>query len=899
MRPIQQFFATCTLAVAIAPFGCPPVVAREPFPHTSADKNVQIITQIVPDRTLPQNSQVTRAQNHLEISGGTTVGANLFHSFQEFSLPAETIATFQNANTIKNIITRVTGDRISVLEGTLQANGSANLIFINPNGITIGSNAQLDIGGSFLGTTARSLEFADGTQFHATNPASPPLLTISTPIGLQVGSNAGDIRVFGPGNNLFFDNSLATVREERPTGFAVSPQATLALIGGNIVLSGGNLTASGGEIELASLGSGRMRWVETRRGWEFQPQNIATWNRILLEKTASLEASGNGGGFVRLQGSHILLRDGSSILADTLGNGSGRGVYLQAQEAVEVVGESPEGFASSVFAAVAPEATGSGGRLQVETQRFVVADLAIIGTDTLGAGDAGTLQVQAQTVETSGRSFWSGSSFRGATGDGGNIVIATDTLTISGGTQILAFTQGRGKAGAIDIRASDTIEVRGADGSFESTIAASVEASATGRGGNVNLETNRLVLANGGRLSTATSSESTQGRGGNITVRATSEIYLNGTSSEGIPAAITTSTVGTGDGGQVRLETPSLVLQNGAQVSSAAFESGDGGDVRVRVGDRLLVSGAVPAREIPEADLDFFRDESQTQFPSGLSTSSEGSGHAGQLRVSAGNIELRSHGEITVSSTGSGNAGSMGIETGEMRLDSGGHLRADSAAGLGNINLQTDNLLLRGNSQISTNATGTEPGGNIAIATRTLASLENSDITANAIAGDGGSIQITTSGMLLSPDSQITASSQFGVDGQVAVNSPEVNPEAGLLQVDNDLNQPKQIVATPCQRIEGNEFVMTGYGGLPPAPQESLNQFSTWMDWRSHQRSPAFGATATVRHGIQEASGWRRHQDGTVELVASGEQKTNWYFSIGCQHPRLKHGGFMPPASGS
>ncbi len=909
MHHIQALLATSAIALAIAPLYQTKTVAhqlsQDSISHRKQRQSSYTspkIAQIVPDGTLENNSQVIHRQNRTDIEGGTQAGNNLFHSFRKFSIPPDTIATFQNSNTIQNIITRVTGNQASVLEGTLRAQGSANLIFINPNGLTIGSDAKLDIGGSFLGSTAHTVEFADGSQFSATHPSPSPLLTVSVPIGLQVGTNAGDIQVFGPGNNLFFNENLATVREERPEGFAVPPGETLTLIGGNILLSGGNLTAKGGEIELASIGRGNVRLRENQSGWDIRAQNITTWKNIRLEETASLEASGNGGGFVHLQGSQILLRNGSSILADTLGNGNGRGIYLEAQESVEIIGESSEGFASSVFAAVAPEASGSGGRLQVATKRFVVADRAIIGTDTFGSGDAGTLKVDAREVETRGRSVWSGSSFSDATGDGGNIVINTETLNVIGGTQILAFTEGAGNAGAIEIRAADAVEIRGADGNLESVIAASVESSSTGQGGNVTIETDRLVLANGGRLSTATSSPNPTSQGGNVTVRANSEIRVVSTSEQGIPAAITTSTVGNANGGRVQLETSRLVLQNGGQVSSAAFESGNGGNVLVNANNELKISGSVPAQEVPETDVDFFRDNTQSRFPSGIATSTEGSGNAGQLQVNAGEIEVQSEGEISVSSTRTGDAGSMAIEADQIRLDRGGRLRADSMAGLGNINLQTDKLVLQGNSQISTNSTGSQPGGNITIATDNLASLENSDITANAIAGDGGNIQITTSGLFLSTNSEITASSQFGIDGQVAVNSPEVNPETGLLQVENDLNQQTQIVATACQRIEGSEFVVTGYGGIPPNPQETLNQFSTWMDWRNTQPSPATSTTSSTNLSeftsdsqIREARGWKRRPDGTVELVASWEAgepakpEQNWYPFVNCRHGKYEH----------
>lgn len=561
-------------------------------------------SQIIPD-ALTINSQVTINGDITTITGGSQAGSNLFHSFGQFSLPTGTQAHFKNALDINNILVRVTGQSPSSIDGLIQANGTANLFFINPNGISFGSNASLNIGGSFIASTANGIEFADGTYFD-TQQTSPTqgLLTVAIPIGLRFSNRPASILVSGDGQGARTGSDLI----DTTSGLRVQPNQTLALVGGDMALTGATIKTAGGRIELGSVsGEGFVNLTSANKGWVLGYSNIKTFGDIQLSDAAVVDASGSGGGDIRVNSRNLSLTGGSQLEASTLGTEAGGTIEVNSADSLTLLGApGSDLFLNTTIAAEVYEgATGTGGSININTGRLLLADEGQISAGTSGIGNSGSIEISARDIEVVGKSVITDSPFGssiatvvepGGFGIGGNISINTERLTIRDGGAVSVSTYSQGNGGNLAIKASDSIVVTGQLPGYGTLSTSRISALTWGSGnaGNIRVEAGRLSLQDGARISVSSEFPSVDipienpgtGNAGSLQIDA-NKVDLASQSS------ISAATFG-GEGGNIFLTSNNLILHN-SSINTNAFNAGNSGNINVDTDALVLQNSNITA----------------------------------------------------------------------------------------------------------------------------------------------------------------------------------------------------------------------------------------------------------------------------------------------------------------
>jgi filamentous hemagglutinin family protein len=921
------------------------------------------IAQIIPDNTLGAESsrRVSDTINNLpsdRIDGGATRGSSLFHSFGEFNIGQGRGAYFANPSGITNIFTRVTGGNQSNILGTLGVLGNANLFLINPKGIVFGPNARLDVRGSFLASTADSIVFNNGVEFSSANPQGAPLLTVNIPVGLRFRENPGAI---------VNSSSVTQVIEGKtlPVGLAVPPGQTLAMVGGDLIFNNGWVSAVSGNIQLGSVASpGVVSFNITPRGLGLDYRNVAYFGNIELSGLSAVTASGPGGGAIFVRGGNVTLRDRSSLASDTIGDINGRDITVDAAQlrildqalistgtggtgvggnvtvgatdSVEITGIGFENFQRTVLEAgtsgtssfssrqsgitVGTAGLGRAGNIAVDTKQLRLAEGAIVLNASFGTGNGGNIALKAsESVEVSASGVITAAIDRG---NGGTLTIDTGKLTVRNGATVATASVGAGDGGNLTVRASEQVIVT--ENRLDSSLATGISTNSivgiagTGNAGNIEINTPSLLME-GGTSITSTSGSLTidavlpsTGRGGNITINATDSVRIIGSSAKDIveedPNARTTlaaGTVGGGPGGDVTINTGRLIVQGRAGIAASTLGAAEAGNITINASESVELVGAnedLSTSGIATASGDSLLLElfPQLSLPTGA---------AGNISIVAPRLTVEDGATINVGSLGSGSAGSINVVADSIALNTKGTIDATNALGIGgNINLLAQDIQLRRNSRI-TAVGGAGSGGNITLNSDILVGANNSDITANTKSAAGGRVNINVPNILgFAAASREQVKSRLGVtDAQLealevnptsvlptsdiaalsqssgpALQGGGVNPAQGLVEQRQNIVNPADLIAVnPCTKGTESAFSVTGKGGVPPSPDDTLSNAASRWTWVEEAGSSATNNVPDVTdraprqfgeipdREVVPARGWVVNARGEVMLVAN------------------------------
>ena len=601
---------------------------------------------------------------------------------------------------------------------------------------------------------------------------------------------------FGMGNSGDLTVNAESIEVKGVVGSNISGFSSTVLApeatgdGGNLTINSNRIVLEdGGQIISGTVGAGNSGDL-TVNAESIEVKGVAEGQISGFYSTVlTPEATGNGGNLT-VNSNSIVLEDGGLIGAGTFGAGNSGDLNVNA-ESIEVKGVVESNIISSLFSTVlAPEATGDGGNLTVNSNSIVLEDGGIIGAGTLGTGNSGDLTVDAESIEIRGvtsqgePSGLLSSVISEATGDGGDLTVNSNSIVLEDGGRIASGTLGAGNSGDLTVNA-ESIEVRGnsPQGIHSGLFSSIASPEATGDGGNLTVNSDRLILENGGQIGSGTAGASNSGdlsvNAGTIEVKGVSPLSPSTLfSSVTFPSA-------TGDGGDLMVVSDRLILEDGGQITSGTSGIGNSGDLSIEVSESITIDGINSFSNILQGDR---------IAASGLSASVEstGTGDGGDLTVKTPQLHITNGGQIGVSTSGRGNGGNLTIESNDLHLLGGGQISASSfgMADAGNINIQGNDITVSGvltdelaldiqpesfPSSISAFSQGEFAAGSITIESNNLNLSDRGNISvSNLDTGNSGNLYITANELNLDRSAIIEARVNAGDRGNINLTTENI-----------------------------------------------------------------------------------------------------------------------------
>jgi len=665
--------------------------------------------------TLPVNPQATFGQTKVTQTDGQTLridqtSARAGIDWQSFSIGAGELVRVVQPDGASVLVNRVKGLDPSLILGRLQANG--RVFLTNPRGVIFGEGAQVDVGA--LVATTLSLADADAQVGRWSLKEGSE--------GAAAVRNDGSIRASGGTVVLLAPQveNRGSIEANR-VGLGAGSQARVDLDGDGLVLFDlgaaaaarldqlGSISANGGRIELRAAARGalagsvlNLRGATMARGLQSRGGEIVVdgGSNGVVWVDGRLDASGQTGGDVLVQGQRIMLDDGARL--DASGGADGGRIRVGG----DFHGANAE-VRNADMLIVRPEArlnadagtTGHGGRVVLWSEQNTV----FLGSLSARGGSQGGNGGQAEVSGRQGLSFEGASDLSAAKGQFGQLLLDPNTIDITNAGSNIA-----GNVGFADAPSNRTIKATGANslqallGAQDVVLQASDTITVTD---GLNATTHQLTLQAGGNI-TVNSALTTGGLvlsandlSGNQT--GTGRVITNADISASTGVLTLTNNSGSGVhsiGGNLTGATlnvtGNLATTAGVQISTSGTSSVAGS---INLGNDLTVAGTgnlTLGGAISESSA-----SALVKAGTGTLTLAGANTYSGGTTISAGSLRLGNGGAT-------GNLG-VGVVTnnGEVLVN-----RSDDFT-LANVISGSGTLIKQGNNNLTLTGVNTHSGG--------------------------------------------------------------------------------------------------------------------------------------------------------------------------------------------
>lgn len=720
----------------------------------------------------------------------------------------------------------VTGDLTGATGGNISISGGSALASIGDGGGTVRIQ-----GGAFVVEEASSI-----TSTNTGSRDGDVGISIDTAIAEVTGGSivatvsqaegrGGDVRISSEEIAIRNRGSVSSNVDAAGAGGAIDVSAgELSLVDGLIASQsadassgdGGDIQVAAGSIEIRQETPGNSAFIGSGTFGAGDAGNInIQGNELVLDggklpSATSIQSAsvveGSRSGTIRLvlDGRLELLRGGAILTQGDASASDAPSVEIIAED-ILIDDESSEGLLTGIALDV-NGVNDSSGSLDIRADDIEIRNGGVITSITSGAADGGDINLTANNLsivggeETSSSSRIDAGTVPGAAGNGGTIIIVADTIGISGNGSISGSTLGEGDAGRIDITAKNSLQLQ------DDSLITSRTDELGGDAGSILIDTGELTILDRSRI---TSSTLGAGSAGSIDITASTALLDAGNADTfgGITTQANPET--SGNAGTITLEIDDLTLRNESAITSSTFGTGNAGTISI-TSETITIDEA----------------EADGALLTGISTSvNAAGGDAGAISIAADQLVLRGNSALIASSnSGTGEAGIIAIQLSEsLTLDEGaGIVTSSISGGGGGIRIDAGSYITATGPDAviaTTVADDTGNAGDILIEAPVLA-LGDSRILAQADAGVGGDIQVTVDDLILSPDAEINAEAgATGVDGTIAISSPEVDLTSGLVALDGRFLDISALLRERCaaRREETSSSFTLGTGGSIPA----------------------------------------------------------------------------------